>query len=170
MRDLLLGLGAGESEFFFMDLLWADRQYNLIKIKYSRHPITIIRLTDNSFLLLHGRSGEAGGRVGSFDFLHPASYFLHFAHNCEGIGPEAEIVIPLGKREGLVSGAIFLLDLPVFESEGKLLFVEAEHHVVELVVFSAEVVSILGDCIVFEQFEVGLLVGGWVLEVVLDDF
>lgn len=49
------------------------------------------------------------------------------------------------QREGLVGRAVLLFELPVFESEGEALAVEAQDDVVELVVLRSEVVLILGN-------------------------
>lgn len=65
----------------------------------------------------------------------PGSYLLHLAHQGEGVGPEAEVVVPLWKWEGLVGRAVLSFELPVFEDERKSLAVETKDDVVELVIF-----------------------------------
>lgn len=79
------------------------------------------------------------------NLLQPGSHFLYLAHHREGVRPEPEVVVPLRQREGLVGGAVLLLELPVFEGEGQALAVEAQDDVVELVVLRSEVVLILCD-------------------------
>lgn len=86
------------------------------------------------------------------DLVHSAANLLDFSRQSKGIGPESEVLVPFWKRESFKRGAIFLFNLPIFESHGKFLLIEVQNHVIKLIVFGFEVVFVLSDGLIVEEF------------------
>ena len=73
--------------------------------------------------------------MGGLQLVHFLSYLLCLLEQVQGVGPEAQVPVPLGERQCLVGGPVLLWNLPVFEGQCEFFLVETQHHIVKLVIF-----------------------------------